>query len=148
MNNGWIFKQPIHNSKITIAMHNFSLVNSKLKEFTKELNSYADLKEGWDYYKGKTFSKQFLSKIEETVTKSVNAFNRAESYYFELTPCPLGDGRVDVEIEVLFKKIIFTFDPDNNTVEVEIISNVLGQTQCSWDDESITNIVHSIIKKD
>ena len=138
---GWILQQPVSNPASAIASIKTACLYDKLNKFSKELNSYDDLKENWDYYKSKTFSKQFLSKIEDTVVKIINIFNQADNDHFEITPCPLGDGRVDVEIESLFKRVIFTFDPNSDTVEVGIIGNVLGQTQCPWNDENIANIV-------
>ena len=78
-----------------------------------ELDEYLSLEPGWDGYRGQTFTKELVTKVLYIVDLVEQAATPGGTKLDEITPCPCGDGSVDLEVTVGSRTVFFLFDADD-----------------------------------
>lgn len=81
-------------------------MNNPYKECLHELIEFARLEDGWGYPKS-------LGIAPDTILRMIRLVDSIEKFFgypnIELTPCPLEDGGIDLEIEWGSKTLYITF---------------------------------------
>ncbi len=99
-----------------------SLIDAKLfsiqDSVNKELQSYLSLKPGWDGYSASTFDENAVLLAQHIADFSVLFLRDERILPHEITPGPVGDGTIDLEISCKGKNLIFTVAPDVKEIQV------------------------------
>lgn len=82
-----------------------------------ELERYANFPHGWDGYRGRPFDATLIGEAIALVASAAAAFSVA-SAVVEIVPGPASDGTVDVEFIFGARRVLVTFDPDSDNVDV------------------------------
>lgn len=94
-------------------------MNSELKQSViKELLHYQTFPPGWDGYKGNCFTSKFINEVVEVTQIVFQFFEEKNVSPSEVVPGPGSDGRVDLEINLNDRTLVFTLDPNEDRISV------------------------------
>ena len=101
-----------------------------------ELNIYENYELNWDSYGAKPFS-------EEVIEKSILIINKIADNFTEIgpdkiSPGPVSDGRIDIEIMDGNNYIIFTVDSEEKTITAcLLISGITHEETIKYDEADL-----------
>lgn len=76
-----------------------------------ELGQYAGLERGWDGYDGCEFSEQTVTRARDLLRDAVGAFKASGRSPQKITPGPVGDGSIDLELVSGDRSLLLTVSP-------------------------------------
>lgn len=91
-------------------------LSSIIENVKNQLNEYKSLPLNWDGYEGEVFSNKVVSTASFLVDIIARFFIEERMIPEEITPCPLNDGSIDIEVGLKNKCLIFTLHPDRNEI--------------------------------
>jgi hypothetical protein len=83
-----------------------------------EINIYREYELDWDSYGAKPFSDEVIEKSILVVNKIANSFTEMQIEPDQITPGPVSDGRIDIELLDGSNHTIFTVDSEEKTLTV------------------------------
>lgn len=87
-------------------------------EAIDELNRYLAFSKGWDGYDGLQFTARTVARAQSIVDRLCERLNFAGVRPTEITPGPISDGRIDVEVVVDGRRLILTVDPEEKLISI------------------------------
>lgn len=109
-------------SQLTVsdADYTTTFVNLRLiiENVKNQLNEYKSLPLNWDGYDGVMFRNKVVSTASFLVDIIGNFFSEERIIPDEITPCPLNDGSVDIELSLRSKCLIFTIHPNRDEITI------------------------------
>lgn len=82
----------------------------------EELRGYLEFTAGWDGYDGLPFGASTILRAESLVERLRQRFAFTGTNPTEITPGPISDGRVDVEVATETRHLVLTVDPDEEAI--------------------------------
>jgi len=99
------------------SIQSVSLVE-QVKNARKEITGYTKLEYGWDGYNAHKISESVVSKALESLEWVSNFFEDEGTFPSEITPCPISDGSVDIEVNNKNASFILTIIPDSERLNI------------------------------
>lgn len=84
----------------------------------RDLRRYQAFGPGWDGYAGRVFDAEVVAKAINLVEFLVASFQTARTEATEITPCPIADGRIDVEAACEGRRLVVTVAAENDDVGI------------------------------
>ncbi len=105
----------IHETDYTTTIVNLKSIIENVK---KQLNEYKSFPLNWDGYDGVTFKVEFVNSAIFLLYIIDKFFSEEKMIPDEITPCPLNDGSIDIELGLKSKCLIFTMHPNRNEITI------------------------------
>jgi hypothetical protein len=100
-----------------------ALVDAMAKSAVLELDEYRNFTFGWDGYSGSPFDSRLVD-IAQGITQYIGALcKKANRVPQELTPGPVSDGSIDIEVAVGSNYAIFSLEPGLEALNILVRNN-------------------------
>lgn len=84
----------------------------------RDLERYRTFHRGWDGYDGEVFQDDVVDRARMVVSALSQSFLIAQTEPMEISPCPISDGRIDVEAACRGRRLIITLESASDEVGV------------------------------
>lgn len=91
---------------------------NRVTSAVRDLRRYATFHRGWDGYDGRIIEADVIERAIALVESMPGRFRRAGTEPSEITPCPISDGRVDVEVACQGRRLIITLETGSDEVGI------------------------------
>lgn len=100
--------------------HSTTIANLKsiVGKAKNQLDDYKSLPLNWDGYGGVTFADVFVNSAISLLNVIDEFFTDENIVPDEITPCPLNDGSIDIELSLKHKCLIFTIHPSQDEITI------------------------------
>lgn len=109
-------------AQLTVSYADYTTTDVNLRliieNVKNQLNEYKSLPLNWDGYDGVMFSNKVLSTASFLVHIIGNFLSEERIIPDEITPCPLNDGSIDIELGLRSKCLIFTIHPNRDKITI------------------------------
>lgn len=104
----------------TVPQHSSAgaLIDRLRTEAVDELQRYLAFEPGWDGYDGLPFNAKAVATAQSIIERLCERLTFAGSIPTEITPGPISDGRIDIEVVVEGRRVVLTIDPDEDLISI------------------------------
>lgn len=85
-----------------------------------ELEEYLSLGKGWDGYFGEPFTKDLVRSAQQIVVATADYLEEKSLVPTEITPGPVSDGSIDIEIGLNQTQLVLTLEPDRDLEGIQL----------------------------
>ena len=87
-------------------------LDSQCASALAELSQYAALPRGWDGYSGREFNEVSVALATRLVRAAASTFRKLRQVPERITPGPVGDGSIDLELVFRHRALLLTISPN------------------------------------